>query len=139
MKSAYLVTENNEAADWFKQVLPPDLLKDTEVVSAKGRWYAAFSLAGTIMSVRSRPVILIIDADSESLAVAQEKVETTTSLLLPAASAAPYKVCVAVPSIATLDRQFGDDRSPDRIQEIQQHPLVQQVIEFLAGVFSSVL
>jgi hypothetical protein len=135
MKAVYVVTESEEAAGLFKRVLPADLLEDTGVVSAGGR-YAAFALAGTIMSERSRPVILIIDGDSEDLAVVREKEQTTTSLLLPAATAAPYKVCAAVPSIAALSRDFGDSLSLEQIQVLQQHPLIQQVIQFLSSVFS---
>jgi hypothetical protein len=134
MKAVYVVTESEEAASLFNRVLPADLLKDTGVVSAGGK-YAAFSMASTLMSARSRPVALVIDADSDNPAVVREKEETTASLLLPAAIV-PYKVCVAVPSIAALNREFGDSPSLEQVQALQQHPLIQQVIQFLSSVFS---
>jgi hypothetical protein len=49
MKAAYLVTESREAANLLQQLLPSDLLRSVEIVSA-GQKYAAVSLAGTIMS-----------------------------------------------------------------------------------------
>jgi hypothetical protein len=49
MKAAYIVVEGKKNVDLLKQLLPPDLLKDTEIVGMSD-WYSAFSLAGTIMS-----------------------------------------------------------------------------------------
>jgi hypothetical protein len=84
-------------------------------------WYSAFSLAGTIMSERSRPVIQIIDANSDNLAVVEERQHTLEGLLLPAASATPYQVCIAVPTLATMGQTA----------QVQPHPLLQQTTQFL--------
>jgi hypothetical protein len=118
MKAAYIVVEGKKNVDLLKQLLPPDLLKDTEIVGMSD-WYSAFSLAGTIMSERSRPVILIVDANSDNPAVIQERQHTLEGLLLPAASAAPYQVCIAVPTLATIG------------QTAQSHSLIQQITQFL--------
>jgi hypothetical protein len=118
MKAAYIVVEGKKNVDLLKQLLPPDLLKDTEIVGMSD-WDSAFSLAGTIMSERSRPVILIVDANSDNPAVIQERQHTLEGLLLPAASAAPYQVCIAVPTLATIG------------QTAQSHSLIQQITQFL--------
>jgi hypothetical protein len=132
MKAAYLVTESREAANLLQQLLPADLLRSVEIVSA-GQKYAAVSLAGTIMSERSRPVLLVIDAESDNVAQAKAREQEIRAMLLPAASAAPYEVCVAVPSIGSL---IPDALDADRRRELQQQPLVQQIVQFLSGVFS---
>jgi hypothetical protein len=118
MKAAYVVVEGKKNVDLLKQLLPPDLLKDTEIVGMSD-WYSAFSLAGTIMSERSRPVLLIVDANSDNPAVIQERQQTLEGLLLPAASAAPYQVCIAVPTLAAIS------------QTAQSHSLIQQITQFL--------
>jgi hypothetical protein len=134
MKAAYLVTENAEAANFLAKILPPDCLQDVEIVSA-GRKYAAVSLAGTIMSERSRPVMLVIDAESDDLAQAQEREQTLTGLLLPAAATAPYEVCVAVPALASLNQVPLND---EQIHALRQHPLIQRITQFLSRAFAQV-
>jgi hypothetical protein len=134
MKAAYLVTESREAANLLQQLLPSDLLRSVEIVSA-GQKYAAVSLAGTIMSERSRPVLLVIDAESDNVAQAKAREQEIRAMLLPAASVAPYEVCVAVPSIGSL---IPGELDADRRRELQQLPLVQRIVQFLSGVFSQV-
>ncbi|NJM45386.1 MAG: hypothetical protein HC860_03825 [Alkalinema sp. RU_4_3] len=135
MKAAYLVTETEEAAHFLKQLLPAELLQEIEVVSAKKK-YSAVSLAGTIMSVRSRPVLLVVDADSDNLAQAKEREQALMGYLLPAATRAPYQVCVAVPSIAIIAQTFAQNPTAAQIHDLQQHPLVQRITQFLSSAFS---
>jgi hypothetical protein len=132
MKAAYLVTESREAANRLQQLLPLDLLQDVEIVSA-GQKYAAVSLAGTIMSERSRPVLLLIDAESDNVAQAKEREQEIKAMLLPAAAAAPYEVCVAVPPIGAL---IPGELNPEQIRQLRQQSSMQRVIQFLSGVVS---
>jgi hypothetical protein len=134
MKAAYLVTESREAANLLQHILPSDLLNTIEVVSA-GQKYAAVSFAGTIMSDRSRPVLLIVDGESESLIQARERERSIESMLLPAASMAPYQVYVANPTLSSLTQE---SLSPDRVLQLQQEPLIQRVIQFFSEVLSPV-
>jgi hypothetical protein len=135
MKAAYIVIEGKSNAELLKQVLPTSLLPETEIVGMPD-WYSAFSLAGTIMSERSRPVLLIVDANSDSPLHAREREQTLTGLLLPAAAAAPYKVCVAVPTVAALAQNWPDRLTTEQVQELQHHPLIQQITQFLAATLS---
>jgi hypothetical protein len=132
MKAAYIVVEGKENARFLEQILPADLLQDVHIVGMNG-WYSAFSMAGTIMSDRSRPVLLIVETTSDNPVHAKEREQTLMGLLLPAAAAAPYEVCVAVPSIASL---IPGELDADRRRELQQQPLVQRIVQFLSGVFS---
>jgi hypothetical protein len=132
MKAAYIVVEGKENARFLEQILPADLLQDVQIVGMNG-WYSAFSMAGTIMSDRSRPVLLIVETTSDSPVHAKEREQTLMGLLLPAAAAAPYEVCVAVPSIGSL---IPSELNADRRRELQQQPLVQRIVQFLSGVFS---
>jgi hypothetical protein len=132
MKAAYIVVEGKANAAFLEKVLPAELLKDVQIVGMNG-WSSAFSLAGTIMSERSRPVLLIVETTSDNPVHAKEREQTLMGLLLPAAAAAPYGVCVAVPAIASL---IPGELDADRLRELQQQPLVQRIMQFLSGVFS---
>jgi hypothetical protein len=125
MKDAYIVVEGKGNASLLKQMLPATLLQDIEIIGMSS-WYAAFSLASTIMSKRSRPVILIVDAQSNDVSHIQERTQTLESLLLPAAAAAPYKVLLAVPSMITIAQESSHIKSI----------FIQQITDFLSVSFS---
>jgi hypothetical protein len=135
MKAAYIVVEGKANAAFLEKVLPAELLKDVQIVGMNG-WSSAFSLASTIMSERSRPVLLVVESTSSDGSSAQEREQTLKGLLLPAvASSAPYEVVVAVPAIGAL---IGGELDGDRVRGLQQEPVIQRVIGFLAGVLSQV-
>jgi len=125
MKAAYIVVEGKGNVVLLKQMLPATLLQDIEIIGMSS-WYAAFSLASTIMSKRSRPVILIVDAQSNDVSHIQERTQTLESLMLPAASAAPYKVLLAVPSMSTIAQESSHIKSV----------FIQQITDFLSVSFS---
>jgi hypothetical protein len=135
MKAAYLVTETDESADLLKQMLPKELLQDIEIVSAEEK-YAALSVTGTIMSERSRPVLLVVDADSDNVIDAKEREKTLMGYLLPASTREPYQVCVAVPSIATLAKTLPQNPTSEQLSDLQKHPFIQRIIQFLSHSFS---
>jgi hypothetical protein len=130
MKAAYIVVEGKKNVDLLKSLLPADLLSDTEIVGMSD-WSSAFSLAGTIMSERSRPVILIVDANSDNPVQVRERQQTLESLLLPAASAAPYTVCMAIPTLETIAQTLNSALATGKAESVQQHPLIQQITQFL--------
>jgi predicted component of type VI protein secretion system len=130
MRAAYLVIEGKDNASFLKQVLPTNLTQNVEIVSSSS-WYAAFSLAGTIMSERSRPVLLILNANTENPTQIQERQQTLEQLLRPAAASAPYEIIQAVPSLAQIAQAIGEMPS---IEQIQKQPLMQQITEFLSSV-----
>jgi hypothetical protein len=132
MKAAYIVVEGKENARFLEQILPADLLQDVQIVGMNG-WYSAFSMAGTIMSDRARPVLLIVETTSDSPAHAKEREQTLMGLLLPAAATAPYEVCVAVPPIGAL---IPGELNPEQIRQLRQQSSMQRVIQFLSGVVS---
>ena len=121
MKAAYIVVEGKQNADLLKQLLPVNFLPNIEIIGMSS-WYAAFSLASTIMSERSRPVILIVNALSNDSTHVQERIQNLESLMLPASSSAPYKAMVAVPSIEAIAQESNPSKSI----------LVEQIIDFLS-------
>jgi hypothetical protein len=128
MKAAYIVTEGKDNASALQQLLPSELTQDITIVGA-GSWYSAFSMAGTLMSDRSRPVILILDANSDNPTQNQERTQTLTQLLRPAASTAPYIVILAIPTLAEVIQTLNSLTSPE---QIQQHSFVHQISQFLS-------
>jgi hypothetical protein len=128
MKTAYIVTEGKDNATDLQQLLPSELTQDITIVGA-GSWYSAFSMAGTLMSDRSRPVILIVDANSDNPAQNQERTQTLTQLLRPAASTAPYIVILAIPTLAEVIRALNNLTTPE---QIAQHSFVHQISQFLS-------
>ena len=121
MKAAYIVVEGKQNANVLRQMLPVNFLTDIEIIGMSS-WYAAFSLASTIMSERSRPVILIVNALSNNSTHIQERIQNLESLMLPASSSAPYKAMVAVPSIEAIAQESNPSKSI----------LVEQIIDFLS-------
>ena len=121
MKAAYIVVEGKQNANVLRQMLPVNFLPDIEIIGMSS-WYAAFSLASTIMSERSRPVILIVNALSNNSTHIQERIQNLESLMLPASSSAPYKAMVAVPSIEAIAQESNPSKSI----------LVEQIIDFLS-------
>ena len=128
MKAAYIVVEGKQNANLLKQMLPVNFLPNIEIIGMSS-WYAAFSLASTIMSERSRPVILIVNAQSNDSAHIQERIQNLESLMLPASSSAPYKAIVAVPSIEAIAQEFHQAESTI---EINENLLIQQITQFLS-------
>jgi hypothetical protein len=78
-------------------------------------------------------VLLVIDAESDNVAQAKAREQEIRAMLLPAASVAPYEVCVAVPAIGSL---ILGELDADRLRELQQQPLVQRIVQFLSGVLA---
>jgi hypothetical protein len=128
MKAGYIVVEGKENVDILKSALPSDLIKDVEIVGTSD-WYSAFSMAATLMSMRSRPVILVVETTSDSPIHIQERQQTLEGLILPAASTAPFQVLIASPALSQLEKLHFS---------IQKHPVTQEIIQFLSNCFTQV-
>lgn len=144
MTLAYVVTEGEIDVAILKKLLPSELAQHFTFYAAHGT-YAARSAAGTLLSVRMRPVALVLDADTEDPAEVREKIELVNTMLYPASSPeTPFKVFLATPSIASILSSSHVDNAelikmldrltPDQIQALQRHPLIQHLIEFLSTV-----
>ncbi|BAU15866.1 hypothetical protein LEP3755_64320 (plasmid) [Leptolyngbya sp. NIES-3755] len=147
MTSAYLVTERETDLALLKKLLPFALATDLVFYATQGK-SSVYSAAGTLLSDRARPVVIVLDAETQNIAEIQEKISLANTLLLPAAPlGVPFKVLFATPTIASIllsDPPVRLDSHPDleeinqmtaaQIQTLQRHPLIQQLIEFLSGV-----
>jgi hypothetical protein len=150
MTTAYVLTERERDLALLRALLPAALTSDLVFYATKGR-SSVYSAAGTLLSDRSRPVVIVLDAETENPAEIQEKISLANTLLLPAAPLnVPFKVLLAVPTIASIlaaepevdsllksqpnPLEAIDPLTPSQIHTLQQHPLLQQLIEFLSGV-----
>lgn len=98
MIRAYVITEGKTDIAILKTLLSPSSLVDVEFVGGSGS-YAAQSLARTILSVRGRPVALVIDADTMDEQTIQEKRTFLYQILHPAQASVTFEVFTAVPEI----------------------------------------
>lgn len=154
MTSAYLVTEREIDLTLLRKLLPTPLASNLVFYATHGR-SSVYSAAGTLLSDRARPVVIVLDAETQKEAEIQEKISLANTLLLPAAPLkVSFKVLLAVPTIASIlanepatqellktqvDPSTVIDRlTPTQIHTLQQHPVIQQLIEFLSGVMRQV-
>jgi hypothetical protein len=120
---AYIVTEKNATAKILKTILPQELV-DSVSIATMSTASSAMALAGTLMSERSRPVLLVIDAETTDVTAIEDRRNTIRALLMPASSGEPYEVFLASPSVAAIGDEYNS----------QQHPLIQSIINFLNNI-----
>jgi hypothetical protein len=101
MPAAYVVTEGHTDAEILKRCLPETLTKDTYIAVGEG-WSSAMSLAGSILSVKARPVALVVDSDSEDEAAIEERRAFTRSFLRRTSVGVPFDVFLAVPEFEAV-------------------------------------
>jgi hypothetical protein len=150
MTSAYLVTEHESDLTLLRKLLPVPIASDLVFYATNGR-SSVYSAAGTLLSDRSRPVVIVLDAETQNAAEIQEKISLANTLLLPAAPlGVPFKVLLAPPTISSILTQNPetqalsnsqsnlvgaiDHLTPSQIQTLQQHPVIQELIDFLSSV-----
>jgi len=107
MKQAYVITEGDWDVEILKKLLPKPLIKQAVFTPGHGA-YGAMSMAGTLLSVRRKPVALVVDTDSRSANAIHEKVDTLRYLLRQNAAGVPFKVVPAIPEIEAV---FFEDRN----------------------------
>lgn len=123
MKSAYIVTDNQETSQLLHQILPQNLLVEIQIIASSTR-SGALSLASSIMLEKRRPVALVLDAETTEPKQIQEKYSFISSLLLPASAEVSYKILLPSPSAQTLT-------DPN-------HPMLKELINFISANFSRV-
>lgn len=144
MTAAFLITDRPTDVAILERLLPSALSQNIRFYAADGN-ASAISAAATLLIDRHRPIAIVLDADTENRSEIQEKIELTNTMLYPASSPeVPFKVFLAAPSIASiLSSSIADDAelkemldrlTPDQIQALQRHPLIQHLIEFLSTV-----
>jgi len=175
MTLSYLVAEGKSDVEILQKLLPETIVKNTQFIVG-GSKYSAQSLAGTILAVKSLPVALVIDADTEDKLAIREKSELLHQLLHQASPGIPFEVFTAVPELeavfcydkSVLERIMGtsineltwqlakqhpkkflvknigqepvfierilSNLNHEMIRLLQQHPLIQDLTEFLGSV-----
>lgn len=107
MTMAYVITESELDREILQKILPENLVDNTNFVAGAGR-YSAQSLASTILAIKSLPVALIIDADTEDELAVKEQSALLDGLLYHSSPGIPFSVFLAVPELEAI---FLQDRS----------------------------
>jgi hypothetical protein len=119
MTQLYLVTEGKFEAKLLERLLPDDLLMGTKFVVGSGS-YSALSLARSILAVKRRPVVLVLNADTTNESAVRERIELVHSLLHEAAVDVRFEVFIAVLSIEIVLFQDGTLLEQITHQEISE-------------------
>ena len=122
MKRVYVLVEGETDAEFLRRLLPPEVTSDAEIVAA-GSSSEIPSLARSLLVRRQRPVAVLMDADSLSESMIQERKESTEDLIQSAAVSIPVKVFVVVPEIESwffaipeaINRIFGQETPQDLV------------------------
>lgn len=120
MKRVYILVEDETGAEFLRRLLPPEVVRDAEIVPT-GSSSEIPSLARSLLVRRRRPVAVLMDADSLSERVIQERKDSTEDLIQSAAASIPVKVIVVVPEIEAwffvvpeaINRIFGQEMPQD--------------------------
>ena len=117
MSALYLIAEGQTDILILEKLLAPEVVSNTELVAAGGS-YGAQSLATTLLTLRRRPLALVVDADTTHETTIQERVDLLRFLLRRAAGNVPHEVFVAVPEGEIV---FLQDRA--LFERLMQRPL----------------
>lgn len=98
MKDVYIFVEGPTDAEFLRRILPPELLKDAEIVPSGGS-AGIPSLASSILVRRRKPVAVVMDADSLQPDVIEERRDSVEELIRVACASLPVKVIAIVPEI----------------------------------------
>lgn len=106
MTNTYIVTESTRIFSMLENLLPTFLITDVELID-EATSYDAHSLASSILLTKQRPVVLVMNADTNDEEQIRER-QTNLEFLLGRASFVPHLVLLAVPEI---DAVFFEDRA----------------------------
>jgi hypothetical protein len=98
---AYIVCEGPADAHLLKVVLPEELLNNVEVVSAGGV-SATKSLARSLLVRRQVPIAIVVDADSVTPDLVQERRQSIKEIAESIAGNLPVKVILAIPEMEII-------------------------------------
>src|SRR5689334_18673101 len=109
MINAYVIAETEYQLDILKKLLPSEL-RDSTVFAEGTNRYGAYSMAGTLLATRHRPVALFLDANTEDERTVQEQEDFLRELLQRSATQleSRYQIFIAVP---TLEVVFFRDKA----------------------------
>ncbi|CAN1212379.1 DUF4276 domain-containing protein [Tumidithrix helvetica PCC 7403] len=98
---AYIICEGAYDNQLLKAVLPPQLLKQVEVVSAGGI-SSVKSLARSLVVRRQAPVAIVVDADSTVPELIQMQIRDITEIVESVSVNTPVKAILFVPEMEAI-------------------------------------
>jgi hypothetical protein len=120
MKQVYILVEGSADAEFLQRLLPPEVLKDAEIVVAGGS-SGIPSLAHTLLVRRKKPIAVVMDADSIDSDMIDERQTGTEDRAADAS--VPVKVIVAVPEI-----EAWFFAAPEAIERVLGEPVPNELI-----------
>lgn len=123
MSGLYLVAEGQTDIQILEKLLVPETVNSTELVAAGGS-YGAQSLATTLLTLRRRPLALVVDADTTNETTIQERVDLLRFLLRQAAGNVPHEVFIAVPEIEIVffqERELFERLMERSLSDLEWH------------------
>lgn len=151
MIRAYVITEGQSDVDILRKLIPDELVKDTEFIAASSQ-YNAQSLATTILAVKTKPVALLLNANTDNETLVQEKSNLLYQLLRQSSPGIPFQVFIAVPELEAIffqdkhliERLIKHSLSNVEWQLAKSHPkgfLIKYLdnnLEYLEIIFTSI-
>jgi Domain of unknown function (DUF4276) len=98
MRDVYIFVEGPTDAEFLRRILPPEVLKNAEIVPSGGS-SGIPSLARSVLVRRKKPIAVVMDADSNDPDLVEERRGDTEELIRAANASIPVKVIAAVPEI----------------------------------------
>lgn len=117
MTTSYTITESKFDKEILENLLPKQIVQNTEFVAASGK-YGAQSLASTILAIKLLPVALVINANTEDELRIREQADLLYQLLRQSSPGIPFEVFIAVPELSAV---FLENRS--LIEKISERSL----------------
>lgn len=123
MRESYIFVESPMDAEFLRRILPPELLTDSEMIM-DGNVSENLSLARTILVMRKKPIVVVMDGNSLDAAVIDERRGSVEELIRAADSSVAVKVIAIVPKM-----EVWFFAAPDAIARVLAGPVPK---EFLA-------
>ncbi len=101
MKKAYVITNGQSALGILNRLLPDNIVNETEFAFGAFR-SSACSLARSVLAVKQRPVVLVVDTDTTDESAIQEQSLLLEELLDYVSPGIRFDVLLAVPKTEML-------------------------------------
>ena len=107
MTKAYIVTESPRHQEILQAILPPNLLQGVTFIDNESK-YGAETLTRSILLSRQTPVVLVINADTNSESAISTYQQNLELLTRSVTINTPFKLLQAVPTIEAVFLQDRD-------------------------------
>jgi hypothetical protein len=105
--NAYIVTEGQSDVDILQKLLSTQILQQVNIIGRNGR-SSAIATSARIMIDKRKPVVLVVDSNTEYEGDVNTQLDTLNYLLRKASAETTFKIILAIPEMEAV---FAHDRS----------------------------